>query len=482
MDVSKLIEKAREASERRNYDYAIELYLQALNLMPDEALACRELRAVETRRAKEKPVGFMEKAKIGAVQMQLGTLTATKKWDSAIKTCEDILKIDPHNYGTMLTLGRCCVEQKYLRRATVVYEDIRSQNAGGNNKQLVEACRALGQLYENDMKIKEAVDVWRTVARLVPGDRDATTKERDLAAKTMTNTIEQAATTGVRGAAARSTQSDEQKKEAARRDIENLMEIKTAEDLAAAISYTKEDIAKRPDDPRISLSWAKLGDLYKMGNNYAEAKKAYESAREKDPNNWSYKFKLDDLELWKSLVALKALEPRAKTDPAALQEYQTGRLEMYEYKLKSFLEREKQYSTDSRVKFELGSIFFDLAIMKKEKGNFDQAIIRFQSTVKDPKYRIDSGLKLAQSFSRKGQPELGLKRIEETLAAIPTELKDERWKKLTYWKGDILQQMNKLPEAKAAYMDIYEVDVGYLDVSQRIDNLTKLMEGGAGAA
>ena len=38
MDVSKLIEKAREAAERRNYDYAIDLFLQALKLSPDECL------------------------------------------------------------------------------------------------------------------------------------------------------------------------------------------------------------------------------------------------------------------------------------------------------------------------------------------------------------------------------------------------------------------------------------------------------------
>ena len=47
MDVSKLLEKAREAAERRNYDYAIELYLQARKLDPDNAPACRELRAFQ---------------------------------------------------------------------------------------------------------------------------------------------------------------------------------------------------------------------------------------------------------------------------------------------------------------------------------------------------------------------------------------------------------------------------------------------------
>ena len=99
--------------------------------------------------------------------------------------------------------------------------------------------------------------------------------------------------------------------------------------------------------------------------------------------------------------------------------------------------------------------------------------------MKDPKFRIESGLKLAQSFSRKGQPELGLKRVDETLTAIPTELKDERWKTLSYTKGEILQQMNKLVEAKAIFMDIYEMDVKYRDVSKRIDDLSKIENSGA---
>jgi len=472
VDVSKLIEKAREAGERRNYDYAIELFLQALKLVPDHFEACRELRAVEIRRAKEKPVGFMDKAKIGAIQMQMNTMYATKKWDSTIEKCEDILKIDPHNYGVLLSLGRACVQAKYRRRAMVIFEDIKGQNAGGNQKQLIEAMRELAIVYEEEGKIKEALDVWGLVNRQVPGDRDATTKLRDLAAKTMSSTIEASALSGVRGGAARSTQTDDQKKEAARRDIENLLEIKTPEDLAAAINLCKEDITKKPDDPRISLTWAKLGDLYKLGNNYAEAKKAYESAREKDPNNWTFKFKIDDLELWKLLSTLKQLEPKVTTDPEVKAQYVKGRLEMYEFKLRSFLDREKQYSTDTKIKFELGSVYYDLAILKNDKSLYDEAITRFQTTNKDPKFRVESGLKLAESFSRKGQYELALKRIEETIAAIPSELKDERWKKLMYTKASILKQMGKRDDAKTCFLEIYEVDVKYRDVSKQIDELS----------
>ena len=59
-------------------------------------------------------------------------------------------------------------------------------------------------------------------------------------------------------------------------------EIKTAEDLQVVIDNTLEQIKQRPDDPKL---YSKLGDLYKQGNNYEDAKRAYEMAQQKDPNN-----------------------------------------------------------------------------------------------------------------------------------------------------------------------------------------------------
>ena len=53
MDTSKLTEKAREAVQKRNYAYALDLYQQSLALNPDNVEARRELRAVAARYVKE---------------------------------------------------------------------------------------------------------------------------------------------------------------------------------------------------------------------------------------------------------------------------------------------------------------------------------------------------------------------------------------------------------------------------------------------
>ena len=52
----KLVEKAREAAKRRNYDYAIDLYMQVLKLNPDHGDAAKELRKVTVRKGQEEGV------------------------------------------------------------------------------------------------------------------------------------------------------------------------------------------------------------------------------------------------------------------------------------------------------------------------------------------------------------------------------------------------------------------------------------------
>ena len=467
MDVSKLIEKAREATERRNYDYAIELYLQACQMSPDNATARRELRAVENRLAKEKGSSFWNKGKNMGMQVHVQALFTTKKYDAAIEKCEEVLKSDPGNISILLLLGRAALAAGWLQAAIATFEDIRNMNAGGNNKQFIEALRFLAQAYESDNKINDAQDAWATVSKLTQGaDREAVVKIRDLSARTMTSKIETAAMSGQRGAAARSTQSDEQKKEAARLDRDK-GEIKTDSDLKAAIDDTKADILQRPDDPQ---KHSKLGDLYKQSNNYEQAKQAYHTACEKDRNNPSYLFKLHDLEIWKMVSDIKAMEPKVKAgDPVVREQYQKDRVALLDYKLSSFLEREKQYSTDSKIKFELGRIYYELAGSKNDKNLYDQAIMRFQSTSRDPKFRIESGFFMGQGFAAKGQYELALKRFDETLLGM--ELKNEQWKNLMYAKSDALQKANRREDAKKSFLEIYEIDVSFRDVGQRLDDL-----------
>lgn len=483
MDISKLIEKAREAAERRNYNYAIDLYLSARKMSPDDQTALGELRAVENRVAKEKPPGFMDKAKVLGKVGQARAMLMAKKYDQAIESAEEALKIDATSITAQMIVGRASNQAGYHNAATKQFEDLCTTRAGGDKKNHAEALRELAYAYESVGRIPDAMVRWDELRKLVPEDREAVQKIRDLSASQMSKRIEE----GTKGSgdnkmdATKGIMKDSAQTQRQERDAQD---IRTADDLHMALADAKADILKRPDDARL---YGKLGDLYRRSDNYAEAKTAYETAKAKDPANPQWKtIKLDDLEIWNKTKEVNDWARKAKAgDAAAREKYGKRRQELLEYKLQSFLEREKLYPTDGRIKYELGSLYFDLAEVRKDGDLYDQSIMRYQYTFKDPKYRHESGEKMAKGFARKGQYDLALKRIEETLSGH--EMKDERWKTLVYAKAEILEQMgdrqtrrDHLEEALKIFLQIYEIDVAFRDVSKRVEALQAKIKAAGG--
>ncbi len=472
VDVTKYLEKASEATNRRNYDYAIELYLTACKMDPNNVIARRSLRAVENRMWQEKGSSFLGKTKVNTVLFPgLNSLYMMKKWDSAMEKAEEILKIDPTNCAAMMTLGKAAKAAGYNACATAMFEDVKNLNAGGNNKMLIEAARELAHLYELDNRVQEALDVWGQVSKQVPGDREASQKWRDLSAKNVTSIIENASKDGKRGSVARLTQTDDQRKAASKLDLEK-GDIKSEADMEAIVAHTNDEIAKCEDERTLPKLYEKLGNAYRQFGRYEESKSAFESAREKDPNNPAFLFKLHDLEIWRMQSELKSLEPGVKAGDTAAKEQYVKQRELYlDYRLNSFLDREKQYPTDSKIRFDLGAIYFDLAEKRKDRALYDEALKRFQSTFKDPKFRTESGLKLGICFDAKGQYDLALKRFDETLAGFPVEIKDDKWKSIMYYKAVTLTKHSKIEDSLKIFYDIYEVDVSFKDVDKMIQEL-----------
>jgi tetratricopeptide (TPR) repeat protein len=466
VDVSKLLDKAREAAERRNYDYALEIYMNILRLDPDNAQARRELRMVELRLAKERGIGLLAKLRAMMRITKASGLHSAKKYEAAMEAAEEALRSDPTSIGALMALGRSALQAGHRNAAAATFEDIRTAKAGGKNKLLLEASRNLAFLCETLGRIDQAKEVWADVKRLNSADPDADSHLRDLYAREITSRIETGISSGGKGSIARQIlRSSEDTEKLSRQD----MDLRTQDDVLRAIEDAKRDVTARPDDARV---YGKLGDLQRRAENYLEAKRAYEEARSRESTNPHWGFKLDDLEIWKNTREVNQLVRKINAGEAALRpEYEKRRAEVLNFRLKSFLEREKQYSTDGRIRFELGSIYFDLAEQTRDRSLYDQAIMRFQIIYTDPNYRHEAGLRMGIGFARKGQYDLALKRLEETLASL--EIKDLRWKNLMYARAETLELADRKPEALQAFFQIYELDVAFKDVSKRVEALQK---------
>ena len=136
--------------------------------------------------------------------------------------------------GVLMTLGKSAGLAGHKAAAIGIFEDILAVNAGGNAKTLVEASRELGKLYESGKAA--STKRWRCGKTRQQADagrpRSADQVPRFVGAQHAEGIIENAAMSGKRGAAARSTQTDAQQKQQQLLDMEK-GEIKSVEDLGA---------------------------------------------------------------------------------------------------------------------------------------------------------------------------------------------------------------------------------------------------------
>ena len=77
VDVARHIEKAEEAARKRNYDFAIELYQQILELAPGNATAFAGLRDAAVKRLGGKPPGAMGILKTAAPRARVRSRIAS---------------------------------------------------------------------------------------------------------------------------------------------------------------------------------------------------------------------------------------------------------------------------------------------------------------------------------------------------------------------------------------------------------------------
>jgi predicted Zn-dependent protease len=116
-----------------------------------------------------------------------------------------------------------------------------------------------------------------------------------------------------------------------------------------------------------------------------------------------------------------------------------------------------------------GPFQLELAEQLSGAGRLDEAIVHFQAAQGSPKLRVSATFGLGVCFQGKGLLDLA---IEQFLAA-KGELKvmDELKKQVVYALGCCLETMERNDEAIAEFKQIYSADIGYRDVAEKIGGI-----------
>jgi tetratricopeptide (TPR) repeat protein len=130
------------------------------------------------------------------------------------------------------------------------------------------------------------------------------------------------------------------------------------------------------------------------------------------------------------------------------------------FQLEECKSRAERYPTDLQIRYELGELYF-------KAGKINEALAEFQKAQANPNRRIQVMAYLGQCFARKGMNDMAARRLQEAIKEKPGF--DDEKKELLYQLGSVLEKMGKTDEAIEQYKQIYEADIGYKDVSAKVD-------------
>jgi tetratricopeptide (TPR) repeat protein len=388
-----------------------------------------------------------------------------KKWEEAILEIERALRPQPQNCGLLFELAGFLENIQAVDGAIVALEEVVEVDKGN-----VESYRKLGHLWQQKGDTKKAIEAWEKLRMYKPEDKEASKAIRDLSAATLVRTIEEKKTaTGDESFRAMLKSEDEAA------DLEKKAKaIRTDEDRIEAIRLKKEDLKKDPTNSRL---WRELGALYQDLRKWDHARAAFKKALEVNPHDLFAVDKLGTLEevIFVQRVddARKALETANRNGAAEPQVAELrGKVEelekaLLDYRIREYDRKVKAHPTDYELKCRYGDF-----LMQGER--FDEAIEQFQKAVKDPKFKVSAQNNMGKCFQRKRVYAVAVAQYQEALKGIMDPDSDLA-KDIRYNLATACEEKGDDQGALEHYQQIMATDIGFRDVSARVDRLMQRM-------
>ena len=459
---SKFFEHAATVADSRNYDYAIECYVNGLRHDPGNIDRHEALRDVAQRRTATGGKGPSIKDKLmpsggDAVDRMLHaeTMWAKDPFNEAAMVQFMGKAVEANAAEELINLGEVAYwigEQAMVRmtqtgkfKHVLKVRDYFAQ-IGAYDK-AVEACRlAIQNQGPSPQLLKEMKDLEAERTMQQAGYeksfrgslKDADT-QRDLEQQEAVVRSESAAEEQIR-----------KRREAYEQDPESADKLKA---LVEALAATQAD---DEEDEAIRL----LGEAFERTSNYA-LKVSMDNIRMRQMRRHEKLLK-------------QAVDANAR-DKAALAQFEKHLQQRVNFEHEVFTERVKQYPTDMRYRFDLGQRQYQLA-------KFDEAIESFQQAQRDPKVRPQAMRMLGQCYMHRNYIDAAVDTFRKALDA-----NDDRDPRLTiallYHLMDALERsaretkdLEKAREAHGVANRVLQININYQDIRDRFEKLNALIE------
>jgi len=448
--------KANDAIAVQNFDYAIELLFGMVSHDPTNTKARQTLWLAEKRKlgeAKASPMKTLGPQVSGFIHALMG------KPEAIILDCERILMVDPNNVAVRNKLGKAANELGYKETAVLAYESTREIDPKDT-----ESLRQLGRLYRERFETsRERKDLEMALQRF---EQLLTVKSSDPEARNAAQALAALRATIDGGWDSTETYRDLIKDEDAAKTAERGLDrlVQTEDDVQLEIDSVLKAIKEEPERSSLRL---KLGDLYMQKKRFKSAEEAYKDAQKLDPTNTLVRAKLGDVKLVFMETRIGQIEEKVQANPndAALADELTKLKATYkDLHIKEYRQRVQDQPTNMEFHYALGRMLF-------EQDDVDGAMAMFQKTVSDPRYRMHANHMIGRCLVAKEMYDRAVNTFSRALDGAG--VMNEVVKTIYYDLGQTYEKMNDWKNAEQAYGKIYDSDIGFQDIAQKMDYVYK---------
>lgn len=461
---NRFFDHAQVVADARNYDYAIECYLNGLRYDPDNISKHEALREVALKRkvAGGKPAGLTDRL---------------KKWGrdpiEKLLHTEMLWSKDPLNITHMAEVMSDAAD---VDRA---YEDVHlgelihwvasmaiKANQSGKRPNKIIYLKAR-DLFAYLRAYDKAIEACKLAVQLDPQDTTLLQSLKDLEA-------EQTIKEGGYDQDFRSSVLNADKQRELEQDSA-IVQTATGKD---------EQIARRraayEEDPQDLDKLQKLvAALLQKETDESEQDAIHllEQALEQT-GQYRLKVRIGDIKIKQFARKLRLIGQQLKENPddtSARRQWKELKKKKLWFELEEFIERVQNYPTDLRLRYELGRRLF--AYRK-----YDEAIAAFQQAKGDPRYRAASLHFLGQCYVAQGWFEEAIETLRTGIEAH-SDASDRLAMELRYQLMQALKQSaeqtrspNDAVEAQKVASQILQTDINYRDIRQQIEKIRSLVE------
>jgi tetratricopeptide (TPR) repeat protein len=355
---------------------------------------------------------------------------------------------DPLNADAHLSLGEALLAAGFADSAAAVFEAL-----GEAEPKLAVAWKRAAASHAQKQRFDEALACLEKALKADPKDAESERMRKNLSAD---QTLRKGAYE--RAGSSRELVRDQETQERLERDSRI---HKTEDDLTRESKELQDKLQANAKDGRARR---RLAEIFAKGERFAEATQLLEAGIAFDENAVELRDRIGDLKLQELDREIAKLEKRLQTEsnPNLKDDLDLLRADRAKVELADFRRRAAERPTDLALQYQLGRALADA-------GELDEALGAFQKSVKDPKTRVDSLLKLGACFQKKGLPDLAEKQLKTALEE--SSAASERGKSILYNLGLIAEQAGRKSDAFNWFSRIYEVDIAYRDVAKKIETL-----------